>query len=129
MRIYEILFWNDEPTDGDRSDPQLHLPPAQFSGDLTNLAHAFTRSGLVKHFWNLNGSEGQPPVPARPDGETELIPSGTLEPTTASWQAEPVENEPPVGRHRPIPYRQHRGMPGDRFGSFRFGEYRGVSGD
>ena len=54
MRIYEILFWNNEPTTRDRSDPQLGPPPVPFSDDPTNLAHAFTRSGLVKHFWNLN---------------------------------------------------------------------------
>ena len=81
------------------------LPPP-FSDDPTNLANAFTRSGLVKHFWNLNGSEGQPSGPAPPDAETELIPSGTLEPTTASWQAEPVETERPVGLHRLVPFRQ-----------------------
>jgi hypothetical protein len=82
MRIYEILLWNNEPTERDRSDPQLDPPSAPFSDDATNLANAFTRSGLVKHFWNLNGSEGQPSGPAPPDAETELIPSGTLEPIT-----------------------------------------------
>src|SRR5689334_10136055 len=97
MRIYEILFWNDNPTDENRSDLQLNLPSTPFSTDLTNLANAFTRDGLVKHFWNLNGSEGQPSGPAPPDAEPELIPNGTLEPTTAPWQAEPVEEEPSVG--------------------------------
>ena len=80
MRISDILSWNNEPPDRNRSDPQLHLPPAPFS----NLQNAFTRSGLVKHFWNLNGSGGQPSGPAPPDAETELIPRGTSEPTTAS---------------------------------------------
>ena len=94
MRIYEILFWNNEPAEGNRPDPQLDPPPAPFSDDPTNLANAFTRSGLVKHFWNLNGSEGQPSGPAPPDAENELIPSGTLQPTTASWEAEPVETKP-----------------------------------
>ena len=84
MRIYEILFWNNEPTEAHRSDPQPNLPSAPFSDDPTNLANAFTRSGMVKHFWNLNGSEGQPSGPAPPNAETELIPSGTSEPTTAS---------------------------------------------
>src|SRR5260370_26518685 len=36
------------------------------SNDLTNLSNAFTRRGLVKHFWNLDGSEGQPSRPAPP---------------------------------------------------------------
>jgi hypothetical protein len=113
MRISEILFWNNEPTERNGSDPQLDLPPAPFNGDMTNLANAFTRHGLVKHFWNLNRSGGQPSGPAPPDAETELIPSGTLEPTTSSWQAEPVENEPPVGRHRLAPFRRYRGISSD----------------
>ena len=104
MRIAEILFWNNEPTEKDRPDHQLGPPPAPFNDDLTNLRNAFTRRGLVKHFWNLNGSEGQPTGPAPPDG-TEVIPSGTSEPTMASWQAEPVENERPVGPHRLVPFR------------------------
>jgi hypothetical protein len=79
MRIAEILFWNNEPTEGNRSDPQLDVPPARFHNDLTNLANAFTRSGLVKHFWNVNGSKAQPSGPASPDAGTEL--SGTLEPS------------------------------------------------
>jgi len=103
MRIHEILFWNNEPAD--RSDPHLDVPPGSFSRDPTNLANAFTRRGLVKHFWNLPGSEGQPPGPAPPDAETELIPSGTSEPLSASWEAEPIEAEPPVGRHEFVPFR------------------------
>jgi hypothetical protein len=87
MLIAEILNSNNQSTEGNRSDPQLHLSPAPFSRDPTNLANAFTRSGLVKHFWNLPGSEGQPSGPAPPDAETELIPSGTLEPTTTFWEA------------------------------------------
>jgi hypothetical protein len=105
MRITEILSWNNEPPEGNRPNPRLDLPSAPFSDDPTNLANAFTRRGLVKSFWNLNGSEGQPSGPAPPDAGTESIPDGTLQPTAASWQAEPVENEPPVGRHRPIPFR------------------------
>ena len=85
MRIYEILFWNNEPTEGDRSDPQLDLHPDPSSDFLTNLATAFTRHGEVKRLWNPNGWEGQPSEPAPPDAETELIPRGTLEPTTGSW--------------------------------------------
>jgi hypothetical protein len=82
MRIYEILSWNSQPSDKDRSDPQHDSPPAPFSDDLTNLANAFTRRGLVKHLWNPNRSEGQPSGPAPPDAETELTPIGTLEPIT-----------------------------------------------
>jgi hypothetical protein len=85
MRISEILFWNNEPTKRDRSDPLLDLPPAPFSDDFTNLGNAFTKRGLVKHFWNLNGSERQPSGPAPPEAEPALIPNGTFEPTTASW--------------------------------------------
>jgi hypothetical protein len=106
MRINEILFWNNNPTEGNRSDPQLHLPPAPFSDDMTNLANAFTRRGSVKHFWNLKGSEGQPYGPAPPDGGTESIPNGTLEPTTASWQGELVDTEPLAGRNRLVQFRR-----------------------
>ena len=106
MRICEILHWNNEPTEADRSDPQLDLPTAPFGDDLTNLANAFTRRGLVKHLWNPYGWEGQPSGPAPPDAGTQLIPSGTLEPTTASWEAEPVETELPVGQHRLLPFRR-----------------------
>jgi hypothetical protein len=108
MRIYEILFWNNEPTEKHRSDPQLDLSPTPFSDDPTNLANAFTRTGLVKHFWDLPGSEGQPSGPAPPEAGTELIPSGTLEPSAASWEAEPVETERPVSRRRLVPFRQGR---------------------
>jgi hypothetical protein len=60
--------------------------------DPTNLANAFTRRGLVKSFWNIHGSEGQPYGPA-PGAETDVIPDGTLQPTTASWQAIPAEQQ------------------------------------
>jgi len=106
MKIHEILFWNNEPTEAHRSDSQLDPPSPPFSDDLTNLANAFTRRGLVKHGWNLNGSQGQPSGPAPPETETELIPNGTLEPTMASWEAEPVETKPQVGLHWPVPFRQ-----------------------
>jgi hypothetical protein len=91
MLISEILNWNNEPTEGNRPDHRLDLPPAPFRDDLTNLAKAFTRRGLVKHFWNLNGSEGQPYGPAPPGAETDLIPDGTSEPTAPSLQPKPVE--------------------------------------
>jgi hypothetical protein len=108
MRIHEILFTDNNTTGMNRFDPQLRSSPAPFSDDPTNLANAFTRSGLVKHFWNINGSGGQPSGPAPPDAGTELIASGTLEPTTASWEADPVHDESPVGLHRLVPYRAVR---------------------
>jgi hypothetical protein len=113
MRIHEIIPWNIDPTEGNRSNPQLDLPPVSFSDDPTNLANAFTRDGRVKHFWNLPGSEGQPYGPAPPDADTELTRSGPLEPTTASWQAEPVETEPPVGQDRLVPFRPYREISAD----------------
>ena len=61
MRIFEILLWDGETPEEDLSNPQPDLPRAPFSDDLVNLANAFTRRGLVKHFWNLKGSEAQPP--------------------------------------------------------------------
>jgi hypothetical protein len=107
MRIAEILFPNNNPTEGNRSDPVLDPSPASPNNDLGNLANAFTRRGVVKHFWNLNGSGGQPSGPAPPDTETELIPNGTSEPTAASWQGKPVEEEePPVGLHPLVPFRR-----------------------
>src|SRR4051794_17515761 len=105
MLIAEILNWNNQPAEGNPPDPQLDLSQTPFSDDPTDLANAFTRSGLVKSFWNLSGSEGQPSGPAPPAAGTEVIPSGTSEPTTASWEAEPVENEPQVERHRLAPFR------------------------
>jgi hypothetical protein len=111
MKICEIFFSNNKHSEN-RSDPQLDPPSGSFNDDLTNLANAFTRRGLVKHYWNLNGSEGQPSGPAPPD-ETTSIPNGTLEPTTASWEAEPVEIEPSAGQHRLVPFGQYRGISGD----------------
>jgi len=85
MKISEILLWSDEPTEGNRSDPQLDLRPDPSSDFLTKLATAFTKRGLVKGLWNLKGLEGQPSGLAPPDAEAELIPRGTLERTTGSW--------------------------------------------
>ena len=113
MRISEVLFWNDQPLESDRAGRHLDIPAARVDDDLTNLGNAFTRRGLVKHFWNLSGSEGQPSGPAPPDAEPELIPNGTLEPTTAPWQAEPVEAEPTVSQHRLVPFRPYRGVSGN----------------
>jgi hypothetical protein len=66
MRITEILSWNNEPAEGNRSNPRLNYPPAPFRDDLTNVANAFTRRGAVKHLWNLNGLGAQPSGPAPP---------------------------------------------------------------
>jgi hypothetical protein len=109
MRIAEILFWNNEPAEANRSDPQLDLPHDPSSDLFTKLANAYAKDRLLKRFWNAKGSEAHPSGPAAPDAETELIPSSTLEPTTASWLTEPVEEEPQVGRHPLVPFRQ----PGD----------------
>ena len=106
MQISEILFWNNQPPEAHPSDPQPGLPSAPFIDDPTNLANAFTRSGAVKHFWNINGSEGQPSGPAPPGAETELIPSGKSEPGMASWEAEPIETERPVDQHRLVPFQR-----------------------
>jgi hypothetical protein len=110
MRISDVVFWSDQALEGSRSDYHHDIPAPRDDDDLTNLGNAFTRRGLVKHFWNLNGSEGQPSGPAPPDAETELIPSGTLEPTTASWQGEPVDTEPFAGRNRLVPFQKFRGV-------------------
>ena len=53
MQITEILFWNNEPAEANDYEPQLDQAPARSSDDVTNLATAFTRRGLVKHFWKL----------------------------------------------------------------------------
>jgi hypothetical protein len=81
MLIAEILYWNNEPTERNRADPPQDLPSVPFGDALTKLANAFIRRGLVKHFWNLNGPEGQPSGPALPNSRTELIPSGRLRST------------------------------------------------
>ena len=95
---------DNDQTEGNSSNPHFDFPPDPFDTDLTSLGSAFTKDGKVKYFWNLNGSEGQPSGPAPPVG-TELIPSGTLRPTTASRQDEPFETEPPPGLHRFVPFR------------------------
>jgi hypothetical protein len=108
MLITEILHWNSETTDVNRSDPQFDLPSTPFDDSLPNLANAFTKDGRVKHLWNLGRSESQPSGPAPPNYEQELVSSGTVQPTTASWEAEPVEEEPPVGQYRRVPVRRYR---------------------
>ena len=90
-----------------------HTTPGPLDTDLTNLGSAFTKDGKVKHFWNLPGSEGEPSGPAPPGAENELIPNGTLEPTTASWQADPVEEELPLGLHWLVPFWPNRGVSAD----------------
>ena len=71
MRISDVLFWSDQPLEGGRADYHHDVPAPRAYDDVTNLATAFTRRGMVKHFWNLNGSEGQPSGPAPPDAEPE----------------------------------------------------------
>lgn len=110
MRIIEILFWSNGSAEGNRSDLQLGLPPPRFNDDPTNLANAFTRRGLVKHFWNLNGSGGQPSGPTPREAGTELIPSGAFQPTTASWQAEPGRKRAFGGLHRLVPSQHYGGV-------------------
>jgi hypothetical protein len=53
MRIYEVLFWRNESTEEVPFDPQLNLHPVPYTDDLTNLANACTRRGLVKRLWNM----------------------------------------------------------------------------
>ena len=77
MRIHEIILWNNHPTEGNRSNPHLDFPPGPFDTDLTNLGTASTKDGKVKRFWDLNRLERAAP----PHAGTELIPSGTPEPT------------------------------------------------
>ena len=110
MLIAEILYWNRDPAERNLSYPDLDFPPDPSDNDLTKLANAFTKDGRVKHFWNFHGSEDRTSGPAPPNAEPALIPSGISEPTTASWQAEPVETERPVGLHRLVPFREHRGI-------------------
>jgi hypothetical protein len=108
MKIYEILFWNNDPADKVRPDPQLQLPPTHFGDDLTNLANAFTRRGLVKHLWNPKRSEEQPSGPAPPEAEPSLNLNRTLEPSAASSAAEPDETERSVRQRELVPFRRAR---------------------
>jgi hypothetical protein len=110
MRIHEILAWNNDPAAANRSNPEIDFSQRRL-GDLTRLANAFTtRRGLVKYHWNLAGSEEEEPCGPAPPNGTELIPDGTMEPTTASWEAEPVPKERPVGEYPLVPLRQYRGV-------------------
>jgi hypothetical protein len=85
MRIHEILYWDNGPAVHHRADPRLEIPPYQFDNDLSKLASAFTKHGVVKRFWYLNGSEDQPSEPAPPTAAgTELMPNDHLEPAITS---------------------------------------------
>jgi hypothetical protein len=85
MRIYEVIFRNNDPVVHHRADPRLEIPTCQFDNDLSKLASAFTKHGVVKRFWYLNGSEDQPSEPAPPTAAgTELMPSDHLEPAITS---------------------------------------------
>jgi hypothetical protein len=95
MRIHEIIFPNDnyDPAVRHGADPLLDIPPYRFDNGLSKLASAFTKHGVVKRFWYLNGSEDQPSEPAPPTG-TELMPSDNLEPAITSWKPHPGQDEP-----------------------------------
>ena len=93
MRIHEIIFRNNHPAERNRPDPHGHFPTYPYDNDLSKLASAFTKHGVVKRFWYLNGSEDQPSEPAPPTG-TELMPSDHLEPAITSWEADPGHDEP-----------------------------------
>jgi len=54
MRISEILKSTSESANENRPHRKLDLHLALSSKDLTNLASALTKGGLVKHFRNLN---------------------------------------------------------------------------
>lgn len=85
MRIHEILFWNNDPTEQNHPESQLDLSPDPSRELFTKLARTYAKDCLKKRFWKLKGSQRQPPGSVPLDAETELIPSGTLEPTAGSW--------------------------------------------
>jgi hypothetical protein len=60
MRIHEIIFPNKDPHERNRPVPQRNVPSYPYDNDLSKLASAFTKHGVVKRFWYLNGSEDQP---------------------------------------------------------------------
>ena len=93
MRIHEIIFPNNEPADMKRADARPDTPPYPINHGLSKLANAFTKHGVVKSFWYLNGSEDQPSEPAPPTG-TELMPNDNLDPAITSWEADPSQEEP-----------------------------------
>jgi hypothetical protein len=93
MRIHEILFPNNDPPERNRPVPHRNVPSYPIDNGLSKLANAFTKDGVVKRFWYLNGSEDQPSEPAPPTG-TELMPSDHLEPAITSWEADPGQDEP-----------------------------------
>jgi hypothetical protein len=110
MRIYEIIFWDNDPAEESRSIPNLDIP-GPLDNDLAHLARAaFTRSGLVKHLWYTRGSEEQVSGPTPLNGAPDVIPKGSLEPTTASVPAKPVEEEPLVDQYSLVPLRQPKGL-------------------
>ena len=95
MRIHEIIFQNDNYDPGVRHQaaPRLDIPPYRFDNGLSKLASAFTKHGVVKRFWYLNGSEDEPSEPAPPTG-AELMPSDNLDPAITSSEAHPSQEEP-----------------------------------
>jgi hypothetical protein len=71
MRITEILFCNNEPTEGNRSDSQLYLPHDASSDLFAKPANAYAKDRLLRRFWNAKGLEADPSGPPLPDAETE----------------------------------------------------------
>ena len=93
MRIHEIIFRHSDSPERNRPVPHRNVPSYPYDNDLSKLAGAFTKHGVVKRFWYLNGSEDQPSETAPPTG-TELMSSDHLEPAITSWEADPGEEEP-----------------------------------
>jgi hypothetical protein len=108
MRIYELLFRNSEPIEGNLSDSYLDSAQVPSCGLFTKLANAYRTDRFVKRFWGQKGLEGHPARPPPPDAGTELIPTGALEPSTPSMRTGAVEEQSPVGLRHLIPVRRHR---------------------
>ena len=107
MRIFEIVYWNNHPAEGNGSDPHPGFPSDPFDSGLENLATAaFTSDGKVKRFWDLNLLARRPETAPPFDAEADVTPAGTSEPTMASVQAKPQETEPTMDRYRLVPFRR-----------------------
>ena|SRR5690242_13676060 len=95
MRIHEIIFRNNDPPERNRSLPHRNVPSYPYDNDLSKLANAFTKDGVVKLFWYVNGLEDESSEPAPPTAAgTELMPSDNLEPAITSWEADAGQEEP-----------------------------------
>src|SRR4051812_10641235 len=95
MRIHAIIFRNNYPPERNRPDPHRNVPTYPYDNVLSKLANAFTKDGVVKSFWYVNGLEDQSSEPATPTAAgTELMPSDNLEPPKTPWEAHPSQEEP-----------------------------------